>query len=137
MVAADLKLLNVLLGLSSHSGKFACIYCEGEIGMESGRLRTFGSCVKNNMDYVASGSKSSTMQRYFNCINMPLLRMDSDMEVMDALPPPELHLMMGAVNLQLEVIYNYLVMLGQDEMLWAWCSQHGITRRGMCNEILN
>ena len=51
------------------------------------------------MGYVASGSKSSTMQRYFNCINMPLLKMDSDMEVMDALPPPELRLMMGAVNL--------------------------------------
>ena len=105
--------------------------------MESGRLRTFGSCVKNHMEYVASGSKSSTMQRYFNCINMPLLRMDSDMEVMDALPPPELHLMMGAVALQLEVIYNYLAMLGQDEMPWAWCSQHGITRRGMWNQILN
>ena len=29
VVAADLKLLNVLLGLCSHSGKFACIYCEG------------------------------------------------------------------------------------------------------------
>ena len=105
--------------------------------MESGRLRTFGSCVKNNMDYVAPGSKSSTMQRYFNCINMPLLRMDSDMEVMDALPPPKLHLMMGAVALHLEVIYNYLAMLGQDEVPWAWCSQHGISRRGMWNEILN
>ena len=105
--------------------------------MESGRLHTFGSCVNNNMEYVASASMTSTMQRYFNCINMPLLRMDSDMEVMDALPPPELHLMMGAVNLQLEVIYNYLAILGQDEMLWAYCSQHGITRRGMCNEILN
>ena len=120
--AADMKLLNVLLGLSSHSSKFACIYCEGEIGMESGRLHTFGSCVKNNMDYVASGSKSSTMKRYFNCINMPLLRMDSDMEVMDALPPPKIHLMMGAVTLQLEVVYNYLAMLGQDEMLWVWYS---------------
>ena len=78
------------------------------------------------MDYVASGSKSSTMQMFSNIINMPLLRMDSDMEVIDASSPPELHLMMGDINLPQEVIYNYLTILGQ----------HGITRRGMCNEIL-
>ena len=58
------------------------------------------------MDYVASGSKSSTMQIFSNIINMSLLRMDSDMEVIDASSPPVLHLMMGDINLPQEVIYK-------------------------------
>ena len=58
---------------------------------------------------------------------MPLLRMDSGMKVIDTLSPPELHLIIGDFNLPQEVIYNYLTILGQ----------HGITRRGMFNEILN
>ena len=31
-VAADMKLLNILLGLSVHGGKFSCLYCSGTIG---------------------------------------------------------------------------------------------------------
>ena len=30
-VAADMKLLNILLGLSAHGGKFSCLYCSGTI----------------------------------------------------------------------------------------------------------
>ena len=39
VIDADLKLLNVLLGLSGHGGKYACIYCEAEKGLEAGNLR--------------------------------------------------------------------------------------------------
>ena len=34
--AMDLKLIKVLLGISSHSGKHACPYCEGTISLELG-----------------------------------------------------------------------------------------------------
>ena len=40
VIAADYKLLNILLGLSSHGGKFACIYCEASKGLEVGITRT-------------------------------------------------------------------------------------------------
>ena len=46
VVAADLKLLNVLLGLSGHGGKFACYLCEGEMGLEAKTLQTFSSLIK-------------------------------------------------------------------------------------------
>ena len=43
VIASDLKLLNVILGLSSHGGKYACVYCEAEVkDLTSGRLHTFG-----------------------------------------------------------------------------------------------
>ena len=39
VVAADYKLLDVLLGLSGHGGKFACIYCEASKGLEVGKYK--------------------------------------------------------------------------------------------------
>ena len=41
--AWDLKLANLALGISSHGGKFSCLYCESERDGQSGVLRTFGS----------------------------------------------------------------------------------------------
>ena len=42
VTACDLKLINVLIGISSHSGKFACPYCEGDMFFQLANLRTFG-----------------------------------------------------------------------------------------------
>ena len=36
--ATDLKLINALLGISSHSGKYACAYCEGDMSLNVGEL---------------------------------------------------------------------------------------------------
>ena len=130
VVAADLKLLNVLLGLSGHGGKFACYLCEGEIGLEAGTLRTFSSLIQNSEAYAAAGSKPTTMKKYKNCINPPLLDVDEDQLVLSVVPPPELHLLMGATNKKLELVREYLAKFGLEDRLWEWCSRNGVTRRG-------
>ena len=127
VVAADLKLLNVLLGLSSHSGKYACYICEGEMSLESGPLRTFSSLIQNSQAYIAAGSKPASMKKYKNCVNLPLLNLPEDQFVLDAVPPPELHLIMGAVNQKLELICEFLATLGLEDHLWEWCSKHRVT----------
>ena len=66
VVAADLKLLNILMGLSGHGGKYACIYCEGQIGLEAGKLCTFGSIMQHNQNYVAVGYPINKMLLYKN-----------------------------------------------------------------------
>ena len=40
-LAADLKLINILLGISSHSGKYACYLCYGESNLVAGPKRIF------------------------------------------------------------------------------------------------
>ena len=72
-LAADLKLLNVLLGLSGHNGTFACLFCEGAMTLEPGVPRTFASLILNSAAYIAAGSKKSTMAEYKNCIKPCLL----------------------------------------------------------------
>ena len=51
VIAADYKLLNILLGLSGHGGKFACIYCEAPKGLEVGIIRTFSGITEQAQAY--------------------------------------------------------------------------------------
>ena len=100
------------MGLSGHGGKYACIYCEGQIGLEAGKLRTFGSIIQHHQNYVAAGCPIDKMQLYKNCVNLPMLDVDEDCFVEEEVPPPELHLLMGATNLKLEVIRQVCVRKG-------------------------
>ena len=61
-IASYLKLVNALLGISSHSGKFSCPYCNGEMSLERGEMRTYGNLAKNNADFEAKRSKMKNMQ---------------------------------------------------------------------------
>ena len=137
VVAADLKLLNVMLGLSGHGGKFACYICEGEIGLQPGVLRTISSLITHSKAYEDNGSKPATMQSFKNCVKPPLLDADEDALVMHLVPPPELHLLMGACNKGLEVLREALEKVGLEEKLWTWCSKHGVTRRGELTCLMN
>ena len=130
VVASDLKLLNILCGLSGHEGKLACVYCEGEMTLDSGVLRTFGSIIQHNKNYWAAGSPTARMQLYKNCINLPLLDVPEDQLILARIPLPELHLLMGSTNVKVEVIRSCLEKEGTEGLFWQWCSKHGVTRRG-------
>ena len=42
-LAFNLKCANAVFGLSSHSGKHSCLWCEGLSSLEKGTVRTLGS----------------------------------------------------------------------------------------------
>ena len=50
-IAFDLKCGNSIFGLSSHSGKYACLWCKGESTLESGEKRSLGS-IQNQLQQV-------------------------------------------------------------------------------------
>ena len=104
--ACDLKLINCFTGISSHSGKFACPYCEGEMTLQPGLLRTFGSLARRLADFEREGSKMKQMQRHKNVIHKCLLDGDPNIFILFTIPLPELHLMMGVVNWGVEVLYK-------------------------------
>ena len=56
LVVGDLKILNILMGISSNSGKFSCLFCEGESTLSSGTLRTFENLDKHFKEFTDSGS---------------------------------------------------------------------------------
>ena len=108
VTVADCKLANVLLGLSGYGGKYSCIYCEVPKGIEGGKIRTYGRILECGERYRQSGSNPKRMQDFANVIKIPLIKMEYDQEVLDILPPPELHLLMGGTNKKLELLRQYL-----------------------------
>ena len=75
--------------------------------------------MQHYQDYVDAGSRVSDMKKYFNCINMPLLNVPEDQLVLSIVPPPELHLLMGGVNVELEVIREVLMKKNLEEVFWG------------------
>ena len=130
VIAADLKLFNVLFGLSGHGGKYACIYCEAPKGLEAGITQTFSGIIKYAEAYKKAGSNPKKIKDFKNVIDLPLIKVDRDQTVLEAVPLPELHCIMGAINHKLEVLRKFLEEKGLEDELWKWCDGHGVTRRG-------
>ncbi|XP_065672397.1 uncharacterized protein LOC136090170 [Hydra vulgaris] len=99
--AFDLKCANAVFGISSHAGKKACLWCEGDSSEVCGKLRTFGS-----LDYwyqrytVENSSRKSNMKHFMNVIYPRILYIDEDPEtlIQHLVPSPELHILIGIVT---------------------------------------
>ena len=66
------------------------------------------------------------MQKYKNVIHLPLLRGEPDYTVLSAVPPPELHLVMGAVNWGLVQLYQVM----DEKLLKEKMRTRGVSIRG-------
>ena len=95
-----MKLANVIAGLQSHSSQHPCCYCEGTAGIweEDARLRTISNIRNNRGQWIRDGSRLSEAKNFKNCVNEPLLQVADDELILLLIPPPELHLLMGAFN---------------------------------------
>ena len=78
VIAADYKLLNILLGLSGHGGKFACIYCEAPKGLEVGIIRTFSGITEQAQAYKGAGANQKNMMKFKNVLKVPLSNVLND-----------------------------------------------------------
>lgn len=99
-VATDLKLANILTGLMAHSSTYPCTWCcanKNELH-ERGEFRTIGNCKSYYDAWVKNGSKKKDAKNYQCCINPPIFSGDDSKKILDIIPPPELHLMLGVVN---------------------------------------
>lgn len=99
-VATDLKLCNILLGIMSHASKTPCSWCyvDSDNLHKLGKARTVQSIIENYKKWVADGANKKNAKNFKNCINTPIIASIINKEVLDTLPPPELHLMLGAVG---------------------------------------
>lgn len=77
---------------------------------ESANFRTIGSIVMNYSNWQASGGKKNDAKNYANCIQQPVVTGDSNKLILDVIPPPELHLMLGVVN----TVFDHMQMHGRN-----------------------
>ena len=72
--------------------------------MKCGKLRTFGEIRKRHSQFLLSGGKLRDASKYANCINKCLIKEDDQTSVISVIPPEELHLLMGGVNVHMNTL---------------------------------
>ena len=96
-----MKLINILLGLQNHSCTHPCCYCDIDKDNldKKGTQRTFASLVDLFYDYRDANAKKEDAAKYGNVIHVPLIEaIDGNTPVIEIIPPPELHLLLGPTN---------------------------------------
>ena len=89
-------------------------------------MRTFGSLKARYQDFLAAGGQLRKASKFANVIHPSLIIEADDKLVLDQLPPPELHLMMGGVNCHM----NLLIKMKGLPFIEAWTRTMRILRHG-------
>ena len=138
--AADLKLINCMLGISSHGGKHACPYCESDMSLTLGTLRTFRNLNDWHQKILDDAAKSRNPQtfikrnqkHYMNVVNKSMIVGEPDSPILFSVPLPELHLMMGLVNWAVTLLYKQVNKENlQERMRTKSISVHGYHGGGL------
>ena len=101
MLCADLKVVNMSLGLQSYQCRHPCPFCEWRKGEDKHDHpeRTFEN-IRHNFERFqeqASGKKEK-VKNFFNCIRPASALFPENGRVIDVVALPELHLLLGVVN---------------------------------------
>ena len=102
-LGTDLKLANIFCGLTNHSSKHPCCWCEVDNSYQTTappKLRTLGTIREKARAYKTTKQtkRNARPQDFANCVEEPLFtNVPEEVEVLDLIPPPELHLMTGIV----------------------------------------
>lgn len=84
-----------------HSSSHPCSWCNIKNSNlnEIGQPRSYINIKEQFNLWNASGSQISKAKFYENCTNLPVvLASDPNQKVLDIIPPPELHLLLGTFN---------------------------------------
>jgi hypothetical protein len=101
LLCADLKMINISLGLMTHSARHPCPYCEWVKGSRAtdSDLRTFESIAEHHTAWFSeTGGEREKLNEYFNCQGVPLSIFPHTGLVLDFVPLSELYVMMGCTN---------------------------------------
>lgn len=124
-LCADLKLANICIGKQSHASKFPCTWCGATAPFEKeASLYTLGEIRGFVKDFRNAGMPMRRAQQFQNCVNMPLIQGSDSTLVLDLIPPPELHLMLGIVNR----IFDSLNQQWGEGKAYEWGMNNGIIR---------
>ncbi|XP_055605671.1 uncharacterized protein LOC129753848 [Uranotaenia lowii] len=96
LVAGDLKIINIIIGIMAHSSKNPCPYCEAlksELGVANGTARTKGSINEN-----CTRKKKLNGKNFASCVNAPLVSGSDEDKIVNLCPPPPLHITLGIIN---------------------------------------
>ena len=90
--------------IKGHGGRFACYACEGPCTFQCGQMRPSGLLKQRLAQFLQNGGKLKDAKQFANVIKRCLLEFPEDAVILFLIPPPPLHLLMGATNAIMWVI---------------------------------
>lgn len=125
-VATDLKLANIISGLMSNSSAHPCTWCNAPQKnlINSGNYRTINDCRAKCEKWRSEGGLRKSAKLFDNCIHPPLFNAEENKRIIDIIPPPELHLLLGAVN----TLFHHM-MLENEEVSVKWARECHVDRQ--------
>lgn len=140
-VAGDLKMVNLLCGIMSHSSTFPCPYCTApkvSLANTNGQHRTLGQIREMTSKWRELGSDCKLAKLYYNCVNEPLLSGPPSEKIINLCPPPSLHITLGVVNAIYKNVESIDVVTANEWVKISSCQRHskfGFTGRN-CQKLL-
>ena len=146
-LSLDLKLMNIILGITSHSSKHPCPY--GECYKDNngywikGKDRTIKNITANQKRWIekSGGDKGNRaiLKDYMNTEHEPLINGSREEPVIKVIPPPPLHtILLGPVNLVINELIKRCpnVQKAISDLHIQRSKYHGRDFEGMNNKIL-
>ena len=104
----DLKADSTLVGIQSAACMHPCIYCNTNDLSKAGTPRTIGTLCYWHRKFLDSGFDKKHLKDFENCVSFPLItddyEGDKNKEILDLVPPPGLHMMLGIVNQKVKIL---------------------------------
>lgn len=125
-VSTDLKLANILTGLMTSASLHPCIWCDALMKELNtcGSRRTIKNCTDNYSKWCDSGKEKKNAKHFMNCVNLPVFVGDENTLILDLIPPPELHLLLGAVN----TLFTHMLKVNEKICL-KWAEKCNVQRQ--------
>ena len=133
----DLKLTPAFLGIGPASSTYPCHLCEmpkkdfgkEDVMLKGGEFRTLGSIKANASGYqrallTYTGKTKKSSAPWKNCENMPLYDFNNLSElfkIIDLMPPPELHMILGLGNDFFDLLRKRLARPEHIQLLKDFC----------------
>ena len=122
ILASDLKVCNIMVGIQSHTATYPCTWCYSKSPhKKKSKLRTYGEILKFHEAYVKGGRKDAP--KYFNCVHAPLIKGKESDEIIDLVAPAPLHLLLGVANTLLDKLQE------KWPHAYTWAARHNIVKK--------
>ena len=143
--ACDLKADASLIGIQSAACTHPCIYCTTDDLSKCGDPRTIGSLCEDHQKFLDSKLDRKHLKDFNNCEYFPLITNDFendwDKQILDLVPPPGLHIMLGIVNQQVKLLEGVIPALVEEWVAYsqaARVSYHGgIFEGNACKSLVD
>ena len=100
IISCNMKLANIICGIQSHSSKHPCCWCDVKSDdlKEQRTPRNFRSIKMQYKAFFDKGNGKMCAKDFHNVVHNPLFDQEDVKQVIEFIPPMELHLLLGIVN---------------------------------------